>query len=206
MSITYCIGEMSFDKDYWEEKFVNKEMGWDISYVSTPLKEYFEQLTNKDIKILIPGSGNGYEAEYLWSLGFKNVYIVEWSDTAIKNFNHRFPDFPSENIFRQDFFLHSEKYDLIIEQTFFCALHPSQRENYVKKIHELLSEKGRLAGLLFGREFNSPGPPFGGSKNEYMKLFEPYFDFKYFDDCYNSIAPRSGSELFINLIKKENPL
>jgi len=193
---------MKFDRSYWEEKFINNETGWDIGYASTPLKEYFEQLTDKNLKILIPGSGNGYEAEYLFQLGFRNVFVVEWSETAIKNFLQRFPKFSPENIFREDFFLHSEKYDLIIEQTFFCALHPSQRENYVKKTFELLSPQGKLAGVLFGREFNSPGPPFGGSKNEYVKLFEPYFDFKYFDECHNSIGPRAGSELFINLVKK----
>lgn len=30
-----------------------------------PLKVYFDQLTNKDLKILIPGGGNSHEAEYL---------------------------------------------------------------------------------------------------------------------------------------------
>lgn len=193
---------MEFDKSYWEEKFSENETGWDIGYVSTPLKEYFDQLTNKDLKILIPGSGNGYEVEYLYKLGFKNVFVVEWSDTAVKNFLTRFPKFPALNIFTEDFFLHKGKFDLIIEQTFFCALHPSQRENYVKKVHELLSSNGKLAGLLFDREFNPNNPPFGGSKNEYVKLFEPYFNFKYFDSCYNSIPPRAGSELFVNLIKK----
>ena len=193
---------MEFDKSFWEEQFNSNKTGWDIGYVSTPLKEYFDQLTDKVLKILIPGSGNGYEAEYLFNLGFKNVFIVEWSESAVKNFCTRFPKFPTQNIFTEDFFLHQGKYDLIVEQTFFCALHPSQRENYVKKVHELLAPNGKLAGLLFDREFNPNNPPFGGSKNEYVKLFEPYFNFKYFDNCYNSIPPRAGSELFINLIKK----
>lgn len=193
---------MSFDKSYWEEKFNSNETDWDIGYVSTPLKEYFDRLTNRDLKILIPGSGNGYEAEYLYNLGFKNVFILDWSDTAIKNFTSRFPKFPPQNIFNKDFFSHNEKYDLIIEQTFLCALDTSLRKNYVQKTSELLVEKGKLVGLLFNREFVSERPPFGGIKDEYVKLFEPYFDFKYFDECYNSIKPRMGSELFINLVKK----
>lgn len=195
---------MSFDKDFWEEKFKNDDTGWDIGYVSTPLKEYFEQLTNKNLRILIPGSGNGYEAEYLYNLGFKNVFVLDWSDTAIKNFKLRFPQFPSQNIYTEDFFSHTGKYDLIIEQTFFCSFHPSLREKYVQKIYQLLEEKGKFTGLLFKIDFKNNFPPFGGSKEEYLKLFEPYFDFKYFDDCHNSIKPRMGSELFINFIKKEN--
>jgi thiopurine S-methyltransferase len=192
---------MEFDKSYWEEKFNSDVLGWDIGYVSTPLKEYFDQLPDKGVRILIPGSGNGYEAEYLFKIGFKNVFILEWSDTAIKNFLCRFPDFPRENIFQEDFFLHEGKYDLIIEQTFFCSLHPSQRKKYAKKVFDLLVPKGKLVGLLFNKEFASENPPFGGSKEEYMKLFEPYFDFKYFEECYNSIKPRAGTELFVILIK-----
>jgi SAM-dependent methyltransferase len=194
---------MNLDKNFWEEKFQSNKLEWDIGYVSTPLKEYFDQITNKDIKILIPGSGNGYEVEYLFGQGFKNVFMLDWSDSAVKNFRTRFSGFPSKNIFIEDFFLHKGKYDLIIEQTFFCAIHPLQRENYIKKIFELLYPGGKLVGLLFDRDFTHGNPPFGGSKDEYVKLFEPYFNFKYLDKCYNSIPPRAGSELFINLIKKE---
>ena len=199
---------MDFDKFFWEEKFINNETGWDIGYVSTPLKEYFDRLSDKNLKILIPGSGNGYEAGYLYELGFKNTFVLEWSDTAIKNFLARFPKFPSENIHNEDFFSHSTKYsgkyDLIVEQTFFCAIHPSQRESYIKQILDLLSPEGKLVGLLLDKNFDSGGPPYGGTRDEYVKMFEPYFNFKYFDKCYNSIKPRMGSELFINLIKKEN--
>ena len=48
---------MKFDKSYWEEKFINNETGWDIGYVSTPLKDYFDQLTNKDLKMFLLSNG-----------------------------------------------------------------------------------------------------------------------------------------------------
>ena len=53
-------------KEYWEEKYAKNSTGWNIGYISTPIKEYIDQLQNKSIKILIPGAGNSYEAEYLW--------------------------------------------------------------------------------------------------------------------------------------------
>lgn len=193
---------MNVDKNFWEEKFRNKQTGFDIGSVSSPLKNYFDQLDDKNLKILIPGSGNGHEAEYLYKNSFNNVYVLDWSELAIKNFTSRFPDFPKENIFNENFFEHEGSYDLIVEQTFFCALNPSLRKDYVVKTHSLLKENGKLAGLLFNRDFGNPFPPFGGSKDEYINLFEPYFNFKYFDNCYNSIPPRAGTELFINLIKK----
>ena len=54
------------DRSYWENRYVDATAVWDIGYVSPPLKEYFDQLTDKQLKILIPGGGNGYEAEYLF--------------------------------------------------------------------------------------------------------------------------------------------
>jgi thiopurine S-methyltransferase len=193
---------MELDKNFWEEKFRSNNTGFDIGDISTPLKNYFDQITDKDVKILIPGSGNGHEAEYLQVNGFNNVFVLDWAEEAIKNFTSRFPDFPTANIFNENFFEHEGSYDIIVEQTFFCALNPSLRKNYVTKVHSLLKENGKLVGLLFNRDFGNPFPPYGGSKDEYINLFEPYFNFKYFDDCYNSIPPRAGTELFINLLKK----
>jgi hypothetical protein len=54
-------------------------------------------------------------------------------------------------------------------------------------------------GLLFGKEFESEGPPFGGSINDYRLLFDKLFVIEIMESCYNSIAPREGSELFIKL-------
>lgn len=194
---------MKFDKEYWNQKYINAKTGWDIGYVSTPLKEYIDQLNNKELKILIPGCGNAYEAEYLVSKGFKNVFLIDWSETALDNFKKRAHEIPDSHLFCEDFFKHEEKYDLIIEQTFFCSLDPAERANYAKKMHGLLNNKGKLAGLLFNDRLNDDVPPFGGSMEEYVKFFEPYFYFKVYETAYNSIKPREGREIFIILLKKQ---
>ena len=56
--------------EYWDSKYDKGEIGWDIGYVSTPLKEYFDQLQDKSIKILVPGAGNAWEVEYLHKSSF----------------------------------------------------------------------------------------------------------------------------------------
>ena len=68
-------------------------------------------------------------------------------------------------------------------------------------MNELLAENGKLVGVLFNREFGNNTPPFGGDKTEYQTYFNDYFDFKVMENCYNSIPPRAGNELFINLKK-----
>jgi thiopurine S-methyltransferase len=193
---------MIFSKNYWEKQYKNGYTGWDIGTISTPMREYFDQLKNKDIKILIPGGGNGYEAEYLYALGFKNIYLLDWSELALKNFSERAADFPVDNLLCENFFGHEGKYELILEQTFFCAISPGDRRKYAEKIYELLNEKGKLAGLFFDCDFNTEGPPFGGTAGEYREYFNSLFEFRVFERCYNSIKPRAGREMFVILIKR----
>lgn len=191
-----------FNKVFWTNNYANNLTGWDIGEISTPLKEYFDQIDTKEIKILIPGAGNSYEAEYLYNNSFKNITIVDIAQQPLINIKKRIPNFSSNNLIQCDFFEHNAKYQLIIEQTFFCALPPILRENYVKKMHDLLEDKGKLIGLLFDDELNTEKPPFGGSKKEYLELFSKYFNIKSLDNCYNSIKPRIGTELFFIFEKK----
>ena len=191
-----------FDKAYWESKYSDEATGWDIGYASAPLVEYFKRLTNKKLKILIPGGGNCYEAEFLFEQGFENVYVIDIAEHPLKNLKTRFPDFPDNHLIHDDFFNHTGKYDLIVEQTFFCALDPVLRQKYADKMHDLLAENGKLAGLLFDFELTEEGPPFGGSSAEYLELFSEKFNIIKLERCYNSIKPRAGRELFFIFEKK----
>lgn len=188
-------------KEFWEQRWSDNQTGWDLGQVSPPLLNYINQLTNKAIKILIPGCGNAYEAEFLYAKGFKNTFIVEIAQGAIDSFMERDPGFPAENIIHADFFEIEGDYDLIIEQTFFCAINPQMRKDYVKQMTKLLKTDAKLVGLLFNTDF-SGGPPFGGSKSEYLELFENKFKVEVMADAFNSIGPRQGNELFIILRKK----
>jgi SAM-dependent methyltransferase len=193
---------MDLSANFWDNRYQSNDIGWDLGTISPPLKAYFDQLTNFDLKILIPGGGNSYEAEYLFNKGFKNVYVVDLSQTALDNLKNRVPDFPSSNLILNNFFDLDQTFDLIIEQTFFCAINPSLRANYAKKVSEILNVDGKVAGLLFDATLNTTHPPFGGSKKEYLDYFTPYFDIKIMDTSYNSIKPRAGRELFFIIQKK----
>ncbi len=76
---------IQLNASYWDNRYVEQTHRWDLGHVSPPLKEYMNSLNNKTLKILIPGAGNAYEAEYLHQLGFTNVYVIDWSRTAINN-------------------------------------------------------------------------------------------------------------------------
>lgn len=182
---------------YWNNRYMNDDFAWDLGDISRPLKAYIEQLYDKDLKILIPGAGNSYEAEFLFNKGFKNVFVLDFAESPLQNIKKRIPDFPANQLVKRDFFEHQGQYDLIIEQTFFCAINPSLRQHYVSHMNALLQPNGKLVGLLFDDVLNADKPPFGGNKKEYQALFSPAFDIEIMETAYNSIKPREGRELFV---------
>jgi len=193
---------MNLNKQFWSERYKINKIGWDTGTITTPLKDYIDQLTNKNIKILIPGAGNSYEAEYLYNKGFTNVYVIDLVKQPLENLIKRIPNFPKEQLLQGDFFNLKDEFDLIIEQTFFCALNPNFRDNYVSKMNDILKYNGKIIGLLFNFPLTEEGPPFGGSKEEYINRFSPFFNIKTIETAYNSIKPRAKKELFIIFEKK----
>ncbi len=204
--------------NYWDERYRQNNTAWDIGAISPPLKTYFEQLKNKRISILIPGCGNSYEAAWLLENGFTSITLIDISEVLVTSLQEKFeryttpppailrplsstpparhtPSGPSLTLITGDFFALTGQYDLIIEQTFFCAIEPSQRKDYVEKMYDLLRPGGKLVGLLLDRNFTG-GPPFGGHREEYVALLEKRLEIRTFERCYNSIAPRAGTELF----------
>ncbi|MDD7915139.1 methyltransferase domain-containing protein [Polaribacter ponticola] len=193
---------MQLSEDFWENKYKANKIGWDLGEVSPPLKTYFNQLTNKDIKILIPGGGNSHEAEFLFKQGFTNVYVVDVSKIPLENLKRRVPEFPDSHLIHANFFDIENKFDLIIEQTFFCAINPDLRPKYAKKMNRTLKEKGKLVGLMFDAVLNEDHPPFGGNKEEYLPYFQAFFNIEKMEPCYNSFFNRQGMELFVKMKKK----
>ena len=186
------------DQQFWNDRWEQEQTGWDLGQVSPPIKAYIDQLTRKDQAILIPGCGNAYEAAYLLDQGFTNVTLIDIAPHAVALLQDRFQpeQDPRIRILLGDFFAHEGRYDLILEQTFFCALDPALRNDYVRKMSTLIKPGGKLAGVLFNRDFEG-GPPFGGHIPEYQERFAPYFDLQVLEPCTNSIGPRAGNEAFL---------
>jgi methyl halide transferase len=190
------------DGNYWNKRYQAGETGWDMGMVSPPIKAYIDQLTDKQIRILIPGCGNSYEAAYLLQCGFDNVTLIDIAPVLVQQLQKQFDGVQGITVLCGDFFEHIGQYDLILEQTFFCALHPAARPAYAAKMMKLLRPGGKLVGLLFNRQFETEGPPFGGEREEYLRIFSPFFDAVVVEDCYNSHAKRAGNELFVILVPK----
>ena len=194
--------DVPLGETFWNNQYEANTTGWDLGEVSPPLKAYIDQLTDKNKRILIPGCGNSYEADYLLQQGFTHITVIDIAPILVTRLQEKYQGNANIKIIQGDFFEHTGEYDLILEQTFFCALDPSLRENYVAKMHQLLAPGGKLVGILFNREFEQQGPPFGGSLPVYKLLFDKYFKPVIFESCHNSFSKRKGTELFVILSPK----
>jgi SAM-dependent methyltransferase len=196
---------MKLNEAYWSDRYVKGTSFWDTGEITPPLKDYFLQLHRKDISILIPGCGNAHEAEFLLQQGFTNITLVDISEVLCNQLVSKFQHYKvkSLQVICADFFSHVGQYDLVVEQTFFCALAPSLRKAYAEHLSTLLKPGGKLVGVLFNAEFEE-SPPFGGNENSYRGLFEKKFNIEVMAPCYNSITPRMNRELFVKLSLKSS--
>ena len=185
---------MNLDYAYWNQRYLERNTGWDIGGPSPALLEFTSRF-DKEIEILIPGTGNSYEWIALHHAGYFNCHALDFSEEPIQRLKQAYPLWKS-TLHQGDFFDHEGQYDLILEQTFFCAIDPAQRELYMQKMASLLKPGAILAGLLFASPFEKTGPPFGGTTEEYEPLFKEYFELISMEPCKKSISARSGNELF----------
>src|SRR4249920_959124 len=123
------IGALDLDGNYWNNRYDSGTAVWDLGEVSPPLKDYIDQLTDKNTRILIPGCGNTHEADHLLKLGFTNITVIDIAPALVANLKEKYIDNPNIKIILGDFFEHQGTYDLVLEQTFFCAIDPSLRKD-----------------------------------------------------------------------------
>ncbi|MCK9291980.1 MAG: methyltransferase domain-containing protein [Bacteroidales bacterium] len=187
---------------YWREQYLREKIRWDLGYISPPIQFYFDQFTHTEAQILVPGAGLGWEAAYLHYKGHTHVFALDFVEEMKLQFCVRHPSFPSERFLVEDFYQHQGSYDILVEHSFFSGMPLKNRADYVDKAASLLKPNGKLIGLLFNREFDFEGPPFGGNKKEYEELFSKKFWLNTFETAYNSSKPRAGKELFCIFQKK----
>ena len=160
-------------------------------------------------KALVPGCGGGYDPMLFASLGF-DAYGLDTSKTAVEaaekvardqSKEQQYPVRNTENgrgdvkFIVTDFFKDewlsqthpssstSERtFDIIYDHTFLCALDPSLRPRWAKRMSQLLAPSGRLicAEYPLGKPPSSGGPPHGLERALYDQLFaKPGEEVKY---------------------------
>ena len=105
----------------------------------------------------------------------------------------------------QDFFELDSNYDdsfgLIMENTFFCAINPAMRQEYVATAGRILKSGAVFIGLFYetGKE---GGPPFNTRKREVEECFSERFEIEILKKTSHSAEQRQGRE-WLAVFKKK---
>jgi SAM-dependent methyltransferase len=186
---------------FWEDIYLNQDTGWDLEGV-TPVFEYIAE----DIKpgnLCIIGCGRGYDAVMFSKKGF-NVTAVDFAPSAINALSQlAAEELENINTLQKDIFSLTPDYrgsfNYIIEQTCFCAIHPTRREEYQTLVRSLLIPGGELIGLWFplDKKLDKGGPPYGTNVDEVKSIFDIGWKIKKEEFPEQSIKPRKGREKLI---------
>jgi len=195
-----------YDSEFWNKKYLRNEHRWDIGK-PTPIFVDQEKSFKNNSQIIIPGCGLGHDALY-FAKKKHIVYAVDFSQFAIDHINKISQKSNVKiNTINDDFFnlnnSYNNKYDYVVEYTFFCAINPNKRYAYAKKCHDLLKNGGVLKGLFLPLNSNSASnPPFHVTIEQIKNIFENLFHISEINYNINSISKRVNNEVFIEMIKK----
>jgi SAM-dependent methyltransferase len=185
----------------WEGMYAAGEDRWDLGAASPPL---VAALGRGEIgppgRALVPGCGRGHDVRLLAARGFEAVGI-DFAPSAVREARRLAVATGMEGLRfeRRDLFALPRAwdgtFDLVFEQTCFCAVHPARRDAYARAVHRVLRPGGRLLGLFFIIP-PGDGPPFGTTPEEIRHRFvaSGLFAMERARVPLESVAPRQGRE------------
>lgn len=185
------------DKSFWEQRWKDKEVGFNQAQPNRFLVEYFSYL-NLDIgaTVFVPLCGKSVDMMWLLSEGFK-VVGAELDESACREFFEEnniqmsvkksgdFVLFEGESIslIAGDFFGLTQKmtgsFDAIYDRAALIALPSEMRKTYVSKLDELSDPKAKVLLITFSYDqAQMPGPPFSVNQEEVNKHYAALYNLK----------------------------
>ncbi len=199
------------EKDYkcedWQRHYEENDLGWDLGQVAPPFVKLWQEEKLPLGKVLVPGCGRGHEVVFLAENGF-DVTAIDFSSGAVTYLKNALKKRNLEGrILHQDFFSldesHEGVYDLVLEQTFFCAISPKQRRDYVLNVSRILKPGGILVGLFYHTD-EQGGPPYNTTREDIEMHFSKNFEIQELDKTSLSAEQRKDKEWLGILKKPEN--
>lgn len=195
------------ESSFWTNAYESSGDGWDLGRCSPSFKDLASRfLVSKKLpsnRVLVPGAGRGYEAQWLSDLGL-DVVAEDFSAKAKEEFLRLNPDsrvdYKNRDFFGQES-LSDAPYGAICEFIFFCAIDPSKRKKYFDVVAARLDKNGLLLGIFL--VMNSPGgPPYSVTPWELREYFKERFDLVHWKTSEHSVSKRQGKEFELVLKKK----
>lgn len=194
----------SDSSDGWSRCWEEGVTPWDLGQPTPAVVKLVQSGTlpsssSSATTVLVPGCGAGYDVVALSSPG-RSVVGLDICDAAILRAKQLSSSSPNGSFFAfvaADFFTWEppEPFDLIFDYTFFCALHPSLRSAWARRIGDLLQPDGELITLMYLVEGQDAGPPFNTAVLDYEEVLNPLgFAITSIEDNQVAVEPRKGME------------
>ena len=193
----------------WEENYVVGDTPWDLGEPAPPL---LELLATRPAGIwgvggvLVPGCGRGHDAAALQKRGCR-VIGLDVALSALAGAEGLYGNRVSwlAGDFFDETLAERNQVGAIFEHTFFCAIPPERRADYVEASLRWLKPEGRLVGIFFldplrGSD-EEEGPPYGSEKEEIRDLFSAGFEIMREILPGRSCSEREGREWVVEMIR-----
>jgi SAM-dependent methyltransferase len=194
---------------FWNEKYNMSKTDWDMKNANPVFAELLENSSFlKPCKILVVGSGKGYDAVIAAQKGYDTT-AIDFSSAATE-YAEKLAAENRVNIqfLKEDIFTLNDTYnlsfDIVYEYTTYCAINPSRREEFAYRISSLVKKGGRFITVLFPVDDRDGGPPFRIDLQEFYKNFSKYLSLEFSTKQINSIKPRKGKEVLQVYYKSKN--
>ncbi|TPX33679.1 thiopurine S-methyltransferase [Synchytrium microbalum] len=187
-------------EDGWEQAWQKKLTLWDQGVSSPALVNLCKEPgLVPEGRALVPGCGGGYDCFLFASSGNRTAVGVDLapSGVALAEQNRDKLGISEDKVkfICGDFFKFDleDRFDVVFDYTFLCALSPSLRKPWAARMSEAIKPGGVLICLMFPLASYEGGPPYALNVDLYHELLDETFECMFVRDC-ESFAPRQGQE------------
>jgi cyclopropane fatty-acyl-phospholipid synthase-like methyltransferase len=185
-------------QEYWETRYRTNDMPWEKGAPSPGLVDFLA--THPELPrgtVCVPGCGTGHDVREWAHAGFK-TFGFDIAPSGIRLANEKTAAAGLTAQFQLADFLRDEppmQFDWLFEHTLFCAINPSERDDYVRAVLRWMKPGGQFLAVNYLIP-DTDGPPFGTTRDEQWMRFSPHFDLQE-EWVPRSYPNRTGLELML---------
>ena len=166
-------------REYWEHRYQTHDMNWEKGAPSPGLVDFLA--AHPELKrgtVCVPGCGTGHDVREFAKAGFAAFGFdlapsaISLAEVATKAAGLA-AKFQLADVLRD---APPQKFDWLFEHTLFCAIQPSERDEYVRAVMRWLKPGGNYLAVNYIITEDNDGPPWPTTRAEQVDRFSPHFD------------------------------
>ncbi len=170
------------ERDFWQGLYEKGDTRFDVGAPSPPLMDWLDAHPIVASRAIVPGCGYGHDVIELAQRGLSTVG-VDFAPAAVQagraaadraglSSRARFLECDVFSLGSE----HDGAYDLLFEQTCYCAITPARRDDYAALAARLVAPGGTLLFVVYPADGHQGGPPFAIDPTEVEPRFAAWFD------------------------------